>query len=300
MRWPRGAGGRCRRCATSPSRCRGRPAGRTPRAGSSRSTRRSTRPRCRGRTRGTRCRAARRASCCGRSRARAAAASRSATPSSPSCPCRWRRAASGSGCPPRATRSARRSPSAGRRSACRRRRCGARASTPEPSGGYDPPRMRRRLGTLIAALLVLVCQHAAPRRRMQRIRPSRYVPTDRATAAPPARVHALVAEVRGRPASVRHDLAERRSSAGYRQDRLHPHRARDGSPQRHAHDQPPDHGVRDLGHPRPGPPRIHVVSASDDRTAHLSDAARGRGRGRQPAQLRRRERRDRPPLRARP
>ncbi len=63
---PSGAAGRCRRSATSPSRCRGRPAGRTPRAGSSRSTRRSTRPRSSGRTRGTRCRAARRASCCAR------------------------------------------------------------------------------------------------------------------------------------------------------------------------------------------------------------------------------------------
>ena len=73
---PRAAAGRCRRSGTSPSRCRGRPAGRTPRAGSSRSRRRSTRPRCAGRTRGTRCRAARRASCCARSRARAAAASR--------------------------------------------------------------------------------------------------------------------------------------------------------------------------------------------------------------------------------
>ena len=40
--------------------------GRTPRAGSSRSTRRSTRRRFRGRTRGTRCIAARPASCCGR------------------------------------------------------------------------------------------------------------------------------------------------------------------------------------------------------------------------------------------
>ena len=45
---PRGAAGRCRRSASCPSRCRGRPGGRTPRAGSSRSTRRSTRPRCRG------------------------------------------------------------------------------------------------------------------------------------------------------------------------------------------------------------------------------------------------------------
>ena len=65
-RSPRAAAARCRRSATSPSRCRGRPAGRTPRAGSSRSTRRSTRPRSPGRTRGTRCRAARRASCCAR------------------------------------------------------------------------------------------------------------------------------------------------------------------------------------------------------------------------------------------
>ena len=46
-RWPRAAAARCRRSARSPSRCRGRPAGRTPRAGSSRSTRRSTRPRFR-------------------------------------------------------------------------------------------------------------------------------------------------------------------------------------------------------------------------------------------------------------
>ena len=47
--WPRGAAGRCRRSPTRPSRCRDRPAGRTPRAGSSRSTRRSTRPRAPGR-----------------------------------------------------------------------------------------------------------------------------------------------------------------------------------------------------------------------------------------------------------
>ncbi len=70
-RHQRGRGGepqarRCRRSGTSPSRCRGRPGARTPRAGSSRSTRRSTRRRSRGRTRGTRCRAAPRASCCGR------------------------------------------------------------------------------------------------------------------------------------------------------------------------------------------------------------------------------------------
>ena len=74
--WRRGAAGRCRRSGTSPSRCRGRPAGRTPPAGSSRSRRRSTRPRSPGRTRGTRCRAARRASCCARSRAPASASAR--------------------------------------------------------------------------------------------------------------------------------------------------------------------------------------------------------------------------------
>ena len=47
----RGGGGRCRRSASCPSRCRDRPAGRTPPAGSSRSRRRSTRPRSPGRTR---------------------------------------------------------------------------------------------------------------------------------------------------------------------------------------------------------------------------------------------------------
>ena len=90
-RWRSGAAGRCRRSARSPSRCRGRPGGRTPPAGSSRSRRRSTRPRCRGRTRGTRCRAGRRASCCGRSRAPVDRSSRSSTPSSPSCRCPSRR-----------------------------------------------------------------------------------------------------------------------------------------------------------------------------------------------------------------
>ena len=54
---------------------RGPPAARTPRAGSSRSRRRSTRRRSPGRTRGTRCRAAQRASCCARSRAPGAGAS---------------------------------------------------------------------------------------------------------------------------------------------------------------------------------------------------------------------------------
>ena len=57
---------RCRRSARSSSRCRGQPGGRMPRAGSSRSTRRSIRRRSPGRTRGTRCRAGPRASCCGR------------------------------------------------------------------------------------------------------------------------------------------------------------------------------------------------------------------------------------------
>ena len=47
-----------------------------------------------GSTSGTRCRAAPRASCCGRSPAPAAAPPRSSPPSSSSCPCRWRRAAS--------------------------------------------------------------------------------------------------------------------------------------------------------------------------------------------------------------
>ena len=68
-------------------------AGRRPRAGSSRSTRRSTRPRCWAAARGTRWRAAPRASCWARGPAWVAAAARSATPWWPTCPCPWPRAA---------------------------------------------------------------------------------------------------------------------------------------------------------------------------------------------------------------
>ena len=84
--------------------------------------RRSTRRRWSGSRSGTRCRAARPASCCGRARAPAAAAARSSPPSSSSCRCRWRPAASRRARRTRRPRRCRRSPAADRRWASRRRR----------------------------------------------------------------------------------------------------------------------------------------------------------------------------------
>ena len=151
-------------------------------------------------------------------------------------------------------------------------------------------RMRPRTVMLSAALVLSA-------RRAGRTGDARGLAPPRPHGSPtrrPARIHALAAEVRGRPSAVRDDLAERRRRPRHGEDQLHAHRAGDRPPEDRPHTQPPRGHLREDRDLRAGAARVQLEPRPDDRPAHLSHAPRRQGRRRKPAHLRGGKRRDRP------